>query len=284
MEGYYPYNISFTNMEFEQLLRNSSFNDSIENLSLYTVPTGIVALLAFLYGSISLLSVLGNGIVIFVIVRNKRMQTVTNIFIANLALADVVIGLFATPFQFQPALHQRWDLPKIMCFVAPSVKILSVSVSVFTLAVISIDRYVAVMFPLKAGFSKKIAAIVLGIIWILGLSSSIPEFLYFSVHMRFDFVTKRHDKPFCEPDWPLSSFGKYYHLVLFIIQYILPLIVINYSYFRIACRIWGNKTPGLVVDRNDRIRQRNKRKIYFIALRVSLLPYFNIGGYSKVLS
>ena len=43
----------------------------------------------------------GNGMVILIVLTSRRMQTVTNYFIANLALADVVIGLFSIPFQFQ---------------------------------------------------------------------------------------------------------------------------------------------------------------------------------------
>ena len=39
--------------------------------------------------------------VILIVLTSRRMQTVTNYFIANLALADVVIGLFSIPFQFQ---------------------------------------------------------------------------------------------------------------------------------------------------------------------------------------
>ena len=39
--------------------------------------------------------------VILIVLTSRRMQTVTNYFIANLALADVVIGLFSVPFQFQ---------------------------------------------------------------------------------------------------------------------------------------------------------------------------------------
>jgi len=39
------------------------------------------------------------------------IQTVTNYFIANLSIADVMIGCLSIPFQFQAALLQRWDLP-----------------------------------------------------------------------------------------------------------------------------------------------------------------------------
>lgn len=66
---------------------------------LYDVPTGMIVLLSLLYGSISVLAVVGNFLVMWVVGTSRRMQSVTNCFIANLALADIVIGLFAVPFQ-----------------------------------------------------------------------------------------------------------------------------------------------------------------------------------------
>lgn len=45
------------------------------------------------------MAVVGNSLVIWIVATTRQMQTVTNLFIANLALADVTIGMFAIPFQ-----------------------------------------------------------------------------------------------------------------------------------------------------------------------------------------
>lgn len=66
---------------------------------LYDVPVGLLVILSILYGSISLLAVIGNTLVIWIVATTRPMQSVTNLFIANLALADVIIGMFAIPFQ-----------------------------------------------------------------------------------------------------------------------------------------------------------------------------------------
>ena len=79
---------------------------------LYRATVGVVALLSALYGSLSVAAIIGNTLVIAVVATNRGMQTVTNFFIANLSGADVVVGLFSIPFQFQAALLQRWDLPR----------------------------------------------------------------------------------------------------------------------------------------------------------------------------
>jgi leucokinin receptor len=107
---------------------------------LYDVPTSVVVLLCFFYGLISVTAAIGNTLVIYVVIVSRRMHTVTNYYIANLALADVTIALFAIPFQFWAALLQRWDLPEFMCKFCPFVQIFSVNISIFTLVAIAMDR------------------------------------------------------------------------------------------------------------------------------------------------
>jgi hypothetical protein len=58
-----------------------------------------VILLSFAYGIISLLSVVGNSSIIYIVIRNRRMHSVTNYFICNLALSDCLVACFAVPFQ-----------------------------------------------------------------------------------------------------------------------------------------------------------------------------------------
>ena len=67
--------------------------------SLYEVPTSVIVVLCFFYGAISVTAAVGNTLVIYVVVVSRRMHTVTNYYIANLALADVTIAVLAIPFQ-----------------------------------------------------------------------------------------------------------------------------------------------------------------------------------------
>lgn len=68
-------------------------------VQLYQVPPYMVILLSICYGSISVLATAGNGLVIWVIVGSRRMRNVTNYYIANLALADFLLAVFAIPFE-----------------------------------------------------------------------------------------------------------------------------------------------------------------------------------------
>ena len=55
-------------------------------------------LFCLLYSSILILGLFGNVLVCYVVCRNKAMQTVTNLFITNLALSDILLCILAVPF------------------------------------------------------------------------------------------------------------------------------------------------------------------------------------------
>lgn len=141
---------------------------------IFEVPTTLLILLSSLYGSISFIAVIGNGLVMWIVITTRQMHTVTNFFIGNLAMADVVIGLFSIPFQFQAAVKQRWDLPYFMCPFCPFIQILSVNVSIFTLTAIAIDRHKAILNPLRARSSKHASKLIIVIIWMIALLLAAP--------------------------------------------------------------------------------------------------------------
>ncbi|XP_063839666.1 RYamide receptor-like [Ostrinia nubilalis] len=241
---------------------NNTSNDTFD--SLYDVPTSMIVLLSFLYGSISVLAVVGNFLVMWIVATSRRMQSVTNCYISNLALADIVIGLFAVPFQFQAALLQRWLLPHFMCPFCPFVQALSVNVSVFTLTAIAVDRHRAIITPLSAHTSKKVAKVIIVLIWFLALSLAAPMAMSWVVIMvdEQDPVTKIfYKKPFCAP----SEFGLHslaiYRLILYIFQYVIPLCVITFAYAHMAMKLWGARAPGTALESRDANHMKNKKKV-----------------------
>lgn len=241
---------------------------------LFHVSVSLVALLSVLYGLIAVAAVVGNALVIAAVVRNRSMQTVTNFFIANLSVADELIGIFSIPFQFQAALLQRWNLPTFLCPLAPFVKELSVTVSVGALVVISVDRYLAILRPLQPRISGRSATGVMAAVWAIAFVSALPSAVVFRVidhpvddddlpETEIDVPYDRPTKPLCAPNFPLigsADSGAIYRLVLAVVQYFLPLGVITFSYARIMHHVWLNKAPGSAVDTRDRVINRNKKK------------------------
>jgi len=232
---------------------------------LYSPPLEIVVVLSLFYGAISLVSVLGNSTVILIVVTSRRMQSVTNFFIANLALADVIIGLFAIPFQFQAALLQRWNLPEFLCPFCPFFQNLSVNASIFTLTAIAVDRYKAIMFPLKSHASKARTKVVIVIIWLLSVVLAVPMVFAFRTEMVAPDLLQ------CLP----SNIDKYYLMwyknFLCLVQYFVPLILISGAYIRMAITLWSTKTPGTAQKDRDVAVMNNKKKVIKMLMLVVAL-------------
>ncbi|CAF0809720.1 unnamed protein product [Brachionus calyciflorus] len=199
----------------------------------YETSIYMFIILSLLYGCISLISVFGNLLILCVVIRNKKMHTVTNYFICNLAMADLVIGLFATPFQFQTAYLQRWIFPNILCKMAPFAATLSSNVNIITLVAISLDRHHVILHPLKKKLSKKKCILILILIWIVSIMSITRFFNYKVFHIE--------NKKQCNPiNFELL---KYDIIILTGLQFIIPFVIISITYIKIANHIYFAETP-----------------------------------------
>ncbi|XP_065284657.1 tachykinin-like peptides receptor 99D [Dermacentor albipictus] len=248
--------------------------------SLYEVPVDIVVLLSFCYGLVSLVSILGNVLVLWIVASSRRMQTITNLFIANLAVADVIIGVFSIPFQFQAALLQRWALPYFMCAFCPYVQVVSVNVSVFTLTAIAVERYRAITSPLKARFcSKATAKLLVLFIWLSSLVVASPNALALRVVLVVDKLSGLRERPFCANVGMRPFTWKAYNHALVCAQYFLPLSVICFTYGKIWKKLRQSKAPGNMETVRDANIVRNKNKvikmmvIVVVTFALCWLPY-----------
>ncbi|XP_060531347.1 gastrin/cholecystokinin type B receptor-like isoform X2 [Cylas formicarius] len=102
------------------------------------------------YGVIFMLSVIGNMLVILTLAQNRRMRTVTNLFLLNLAVSDLLLGVFCMPFTLVGALLRDFVFGESMCKLIPFLQACTVSVGAWTLVAISVERYYAICHPLRS--------------------------------------------------------------------------------------------------------------------------------------
>lgn len=128
-----------------------------------------------LYCLVFVIALLGNGLVCFVVQTSPRMKTVTNYFIVNLAVGDILMTLFCVPFSFVSMLVLRyWPFGIVMCKVVNFSQAVSVFVSAYTLLAISIDRYMAIMRPLRPRLGKTAAKLVVAGVWGGAMATAAP--------------------------------------------------------------------------------------------------------------
>ena len=79
----------------------------------------VQSIFAVIYLLIFLVGLVGNGLVWHAVLRNKAMQTVTNFFITNLALADILLCLLSVPFTPIYTFSKKWVFGETLCHVVP---------------------------------------------------------------------------------------------------------------------------------------------------------------------
>ncbi|XP_077020569.1 C-C chemokine receptor type 7 [Tamandua tetradactyla] len=139
--------------------------------------------LPIMYAIICLLGLLGNALVVLTYVYFKRLKTMTDAYLLNLAVADILF-LLTLPFWAYSA-AKSWDFGVHFCKVIFGVYKISFFSGMLLLLCISIDRYVAIVQAVSAHRHRARVLLIsklscLGI-WLLAMVLSIPELLYSGV-------------------------------------------------------------------------------------------------------
>ncbi|XP_066995810.2 allatostatin-A receptor [Anabrus simplex] len=97
-----------------------------------------------------LCGLLGNGIVVFVMVGDRKARNATNLFLVSLALADLLLLLLYTPLEILHYFVLQWDEEGTVCKLAKYAELLSAVVSVLNLAAVTLERFLVIVFPMKS--------------------------------------------------------------------------------------------------------------------------------------
>lgn len=124
--------------------RNSENETSVgpeeEDLNPFILPWYFQLAYSIAFVAMVIVAAGGNVIVIWIVLAHKRMRTVTNYFLVNLAVADALISLLNTLFNYVYMLTSDWSFGRTYCkftqFIAPC----TISSSVFTFMAIALDR------------------------------------------------------------------------------------------------------------------------------------------------
>ncbi|XP_066092990.1 alpha-1D adrenergic receptor [Saccopteryx bilineata] len=126
-----------------------------------------------------LLAVAGNLLVILSVACNRHLQTVTNYFIVNLAVADLLLSTTVLPFSATMEVLGFWAFGRAFCDVWAAVDVLCCTASILSLCTISVDRYVGVRHSLKypSIMTERKAAAILAMLWAVALVVSVGPLL-----------------------------------------------------------------------------------------------------------
>ncbi|XP_045468643.1 RYamide receptor [Harmonia axyridis] len=228
-----------------------------------------------MYSIIFVIALVGNLFICYVVFASPRMRTVTNYFIMNLSVGDILITILCVPFTCISAMNQYWPFGSFLCPVMSYVQAISVFISAYTLVAISIDKYMVIMWPLRPRISKKTATLAIISIWIFAGLTVWPTAAFTELVQPSE-VFVECDKYVCRENYEEvgPEYGRLYSTVLMVLQYLIPFMVLLLSYTSIAVVIWCHRIPGEAENSRDKRIARNKRKM--VKMMVTVVCVFTI--------
>ncbi|VVC27941.1 Neurokinin receptor,G protein-coupled receptor, rhodopsin-like,GPCR, rhodopsin-like, 7TM [Cinara cedri] len=223
----------------------------------------------------------GNLIVIWIVMTNKRMRNVTNYFLVNLSIADAMVSTLNVSVNFSYMLTSNWSFGTAYCKISQFVAVLSICASVFTLMAISIDRYIAIIHPLRPRLGRKTTLMIAVSIWVVGTILSIPNLIFFTTYTEQ--FPNGEQRVICYAEWPdgitTESFQEYvYNVSFMIITYFVPIGLMGFTYAMIGHELWGSQSIGECTQRQLEHVQSKRRVVKMMIVVVTIfaicwLPY-----------
>ncbi|XP_065359081.1 substance-P receptor-like [Calliphora vicina] len=215
-----------------------------------------------LYSVVCVVGLFGNTLVIWVVLRFSKMQTVTNIYILNLAIADECF-LIGIPFLLYTMRICSWKFGDYMC----KAYMVSTSITQFTssifLLIMAADRYLAVCHPIESPKYRtlRIAKLVSVLAWFTSAILMLPVILFASTVIQEDGINYS-----CNIDWPevyKKHSGTTFILYTFLLGFATPLCFILVFYYLVI-----RKLHSVQQKHTSKEKKRSHRKVTRLVLTV----------------
>ncbi|XP_054274366.1 neuropeptide SIFamide receptor-like isoform X1 [Macrosteles quadrilineatus] len=241
-------------------------------LPLFRYPTAVTVLLCVAYVSVFIIGVVGNTCVVMVVYRSPKMRSSTNLFIANLACADLLVNIICLPFTLTSNIMSAWTMGWLICKIIPYLQGVSVNASINTLVAISVERCFAICYPLKWQISSRVSKRAILAIWLLSLTITLPWAVFFKLQPLYE----GSEEQACLEVWPTNYSGNVYFIIANLLMcYLLPLTIITACYLLIWRKVFLRRPPGELRQATDKIIQKSKVKVVKMLMTVIILFAFS---------
>ena len=213
-----------------------------------------------LFALIFVIGLIGNGTLIYVFFRFRSMRTIPNTYIMSLAIGDLMVITGAMPFISTIYTFESWPYGEFVCKMSEFIRDVSIGVTVLTLTMLSAERYVAIVLPMRhIAHQDKTLAIALTI-WLISIILAIPG--AYNSFVWEVWIANEKVIYVCYPfpehlgDW----YPKMIVLAKFLFLYAIPLMLIASFYIMMARHLIKSlRNPvGKNLSHSKQIRARTK--------------------------
>ncbi|XP_053507913.1 G protein-coupled receptor 184 isoform X2 [Ictalurus furcatus] len=234
-----------TNTAVNQMHNKTCVNFEISPISDLLVGIYITALV---------LGLVFNLLTAWPIIQQVRRKNVLGVYLLSLSISDILYILTMPLWIIYYYNDHNWKLGPDLCKLAGFVYYSNMYISIYLLCCISIDRCLAVTFPLKTKTFRRFryAWIISGVIYIFTASLHILVILMDKVTDPLD----KHGR--CYETFPMTERVALFNLLRVVIGFLLPLLVLAVCYFQIFRKV--QESVGL--------DDQGKRKVKLLSVGV----------------
>ena len=230
------------------------------------------------YSIVVVFSIIGNSLVIaaYKVNINGKLRTVNSMFIVSMAAGDLLLTLGSTPERITRILvSEQWiiegHLGIFFCKTTNYLEKLCMNVSIIHLAMVAIDRFLAVFYPRRKIITAKRARKIIIMAWLASAAYCVPLFYYAN-------LLEKNGNQFCKTRHFFINWRIWY--LLFLTLLVLTLLLVVALYAAITIRLWRGKAPRMRISFRSRNSARlNRRILKMVAMIVfafycCFLPYW----------
>jgi allatostatin A receptor len=211
------------------------------------------------FSLIGITGFVGNLLVVITVVANVQMRNTTNLLIFNLSFADLLFICFCIPFTAVDYSFGLWPFGLTWCKCVQYLIVVTCYISIYTLVLMSLDRFLAVCYPVSRIRSERNTLISIVVLWITIFVINFPVYSSHGLHEYTDGNRNLTSCTFIENEYfSWSTF----HIQMFGASYLLPLILISGLYLFMLLRLWKS---NLTQSKESR---RGKRRVTRLVLIV----------------
>ena len=211
--------------------------------------------LVVVFSVLILVDLIGNTLVCVVVYKSRVLRTPMNYLLVNLALADMMVAIFMAPRHvFQVAFTHPGGLAgDYLCKFVTGGNFMWVggAASSFSLVAIAFERYYLILYPHldKGRITKKKLKMIVIACWVYAVVVDIPPFLV---------IVYNESRNFCTESWPSLGLAKAFTILMFHLDFAVPVLLMGGLYARVAHMLWFKRVTGGDVSQLAMLRSRKK--------------------------
>ena len=221
-----------------------------------------------IFGMIAVLGFAGNLLVIIVVVGNRQMRNSTNLLIISLALADLFFIVICVPFTATMYAMPIWPFGDAWCKIYQYMINVTAYASVYTLVLMSLDRYLAVVHPISTmGLrNERNTYIAIIITWAMIFVFNIPILMQYQ-KIDYEFMGEMRSACMNMRIYDNPKQGRLLYGCFFAFGYVIPLTLVTILYGAMIKRLLYGVVPrGNQSSESMRSKRRVTRMVVIVVL------------------